>query len=112
MGRLAISDFTNEKGVGSIQIDCDCEPYKYKMQETTVTQAVSGSATITLSNMRKRTVPTITTDATMTFAFGGRSIQHNAGTFIIPTFELIEGNNTVTVTGTGNVSFTYQEGGL
>ena len=112
MGRLAVSDFENSRGVGSITIDCDCEPYKYKKNKTTVTQAVSGSKTITLSNLRKRAVPTITTDATMTFVFGNYSVQHNAGTFTIPALELVAGDNTVTVTGTGNVTFKYQEGGL
>lgn len=112
VGRLSVSDFTNNRGIGSIKIDCDCDPYKYKKNATTVSKAVSGSLEITLPNLRKRVVPTITSSATMTFAFGGRTIQHNAGTFIIPTLELVKGNNTVTVTGTGNVSFTYQEGRL
>lgn len=112
IGRLDISDFTNKKGIGSIKIDCDCEPYKYKQNKTVVSQSVDGSADIALSNMRKRAVPTITTDATMTFIFGGRSIRQSAGTFVIPTLELVEGDNIVTVEGTGNVSFTYQEGGL
>ena len=48
----------------------------------------------------------------MTITFGGTSTIVNAGTFTIPTLELVEGNNTVTVTGTGNITFTYQEGGL
>lgn len=112
VGRISVSDFTNEKNIGSVSISCDCEPYKYKKNATVVTQAVSGSATITLQNMRKRTVPTITSNASMSFSFGGRTTTHSAGTFIIPTLELVEGNNTVTVTGTGNVSFTYQEGGF
>lgn len=112
VGRLSVSDFTNNRGIGSIKVDCDCDPYKYKKNATTVSKAVSGSLEITLPNLRKRVVPTITSSATMTFAFGNRTIQHNAGTFIIPTLELVKGNNTVTVTGTGNVSFTYQEGRL
>lgn len=112
VGRLSVSDFTNNRGIGSIKIDCDCDPYKYKKNATTVSKAVSGSLEITLPNLRKRVVPTITSSATMTFAFGNRTIQHNAGTFIIPTLELVKGNNTVAVTGTGNVSFTYQEGRL
>lgn len=113
IGRISVSDFSNDKSIGNISITCDCDPYKYKSAATTVAQAVSGSATITLSNMRKRVVPTITTDASFTFEFGSSStVTHSAGTFMIPTLELIEGNNTVTVTGTGNVSFTYQEGGL
>ena len=112
VGRLEVSDFANERGIGSIKIDCDCEPYKYKKNKTVVSQAVSGSTTITLPNLRKRVVPTITSDAIMTFVFGKKTIQHSAGTFIIPTLELVEGTNTVTVTGTGNVTFTYQEGRL
>jgi phage-related protein len=112
VGRLSVSDFTNNRGIGSIKVDCDCDPYKYKKNATTVSKAVSGSLEITLPNLRKRVVPTITSSATMTFAFGNRTIQHNAGIFIIPTLELVKGNNTVTVTGTGNVSFTYQEGRL
>lgn len=112
IGRISVSDFTNEKSIGNVSITCDCEPYKYKADVTTVAKAVSGSATITLPNMRKRVVPTITSDASFTFAFGGHTVTHSAGTFMIPTLELVEGNNTVTVTGTGNVSFTYQEGRL
>lgn len=112
VGRLAISDFTSEKGVGSIQIDCDCEPYKYKLTDTVVTKAVSGTTTITLSNLRKRVVPEITTDAEMTIVFNGVSTTASAGIFQIPTLELSEGTNTVTVTGTGTITFTYREGCL
>ena len=112
VGRVEVSDFTNNKNIGKIKITCDCEPYKYKNELTVVTQAVSGSATITLSNSRKRVVPQITTDAAFGFAFNGFTTQQSAGTFTIPELELIEGENTVTVTGTGNVTFKYREGGL
>lgn len=112
VGRINVSEFSNNKGIGSVSIDCDCEPYKYKHNKTVVSESIDGSATIALENMRKRTVPTITSDAAMTFEIGGRTVQHNAGTFVIPTLELDEGINTVTVTGTGNVTFIYQEGRL
>lgn len=111
-GRLSVSDFKNDRGIASISIECDCEPYKYKQNKTVVSESVNGSAMIILENMRKRAVPTITSDAVLTFEFGGRTVQHNAGTFVIPTLELVEGSNTVTVAGTGNVTFTYQEGRL
>ena len=112
VGRLSVSDFTNNRGIGSIKVDCDCDPYKYKKNATTVSNAVCCSLEFNLPNLRIRDVPTITSSSTMTIAFGNRTIQHNAGIFIIPTLELVKGNNTVTVTGTGNVSFTYQEGRL
>ena len=48
----------------------------------------------------------------MTFSFGGITKAVNAGTFSIPELELKQGNNSVNVTGTGNVTFKYQEGRL
>lgn len=112
MGRLDISAFTNDKNIGQVSIDCICEPWKYRKDETVVTKAVSSSATITLVNSRKKVVPSITTTASMTIVYDGISTTVNAGTFTIPTLELAEGNNIITVTGTGNITFTYQEGGL
>lgn len=112
IGRISISPWKSDKNIGKITIDCDCDPYKLKMEETIVEKAVSGSAEITLSNSRKRVIPTITTDAEMTISFGAYSGTFSAGIFRIPELTLIEGNNTVTVTGTGNISFRYREGGL
>ena len=112
MGRIEVSAFTNDKNIGQISIDCTCEPWKYRKDKTVITKDVSSSATITLVNSRKKVVPSITTTASMTIVYDGISTTVNAGTFTIPTLELAEGNNSVMVTGTGNITFTYQEGGL
>jgi phage-related protein len=112
LGRCFVSSFTDEKGIGTISVECECEPYKYKLTATVVTQTVSGTKVITLTNSRKRAVPEITTTAAMTFVFGDGSWAKAAGTFAIPELELVQGTNRVTVTGTGNVSFTWQEGDL
>ena len=110
MGRCYVSGFTNEKSVGTVEVECDCEPYKYKIVKTTVTQAVSGTQAITLTNGRKRAVPLITTTAPMTIEYGGGSWTNSAGTYTIPELELTQGANTVTVTGTGTIVFEWQEG--
>ena len=112
IGRLSVGTGKREMKVWEVEIEADCEPYKYKLAETVVTNAVSTSLDITLANSKKRVVPTITTDATMQFAFGGTTYTASAGTFQIPELELKEGDNTVTVTGTGNVTFRYREGDL
>ena len=112
LGRPHVSGFTNDRNIGTIHIEVECEPYKYKVERTVVSRAVSGSASITLTNSRKRAVPSITTTATMNIAFGGFSRSVSAGTFTIPELELVEGANTVTVTGTGTITFTWQEGSL
>ena len=111
-GRIEVSPFTNEKNIGTISVSCTCEPWKYNKVETVVAQTVEGSATIILSNSRKKAVPVIITDAQMTIEFNGYSGTYSAGTFIIPELELVQGETTVTVTGTGNITFSYREGGL
>ena len=110
MGRCYVSSFTNEKSIGTVEVECDCEPYKYKLTKTVYSQAVSGTQAITLTNGRKRAVPQITTTAPMTIEYGGGSWTNSAGTYTIPELELTHGTNTVTVTGTGTISFTWQEG--
>jgi phage-related protein len=112
LGRVSINEWKSNKNIGEIVIECDCEPYKYKVAETVVTKAVTGSSTITLNNSRKKVVPKITTSAQMTISFNGYTGTFSAGTFTIPELELVEGANTVTVTGTGNISFVYREGRL
>lgn len=111
-GRLDISSFTNDKNIGNISIECDCEPFKLKASDTVVTQAVSGTASIVLNNSRKRVVPEITATAAMTIVFNGNTYSIGSGTYILPAIELKEGANTLTVSGTGNITFKYREGGL
>lgn len=112
VGRCFVSAFTNEKNIGTVAVECVCEPWKHKLNQTIVQKTISGSGTVTLSNSRKRAVPRITATASMTIRFGGSSWTINAGTTTIPDFELTEGSNTVTVTGTGTITFAYQEAGL
>lgn len=111
-GRCTVSKYTNEKNIGKITVTCDCEPYKYMAENTVVYQVVDGTVDIPLINSRKRAVPTITTTADMTIAFGGGIWTNRAGTFTIPELELVEGENIVTVTGKGTITFTWREAGL
>ena len=112
LGRCYVSSFTNEKNIGTIEVECDCEPYKYKLTKTITSQAVSGTQVIRLTNGRKRAVPEITTTGAMTIEYGGGSWTVGAGSYTIPEIELVHGVNTLTVTGTGTITFTWQEGDL
>lgn len=115
MGRIHVSNFTNEKSVGIISIECDCEPYKYRLEKTVVSAAITDSAVITLTNNRKRVVPEvlIETDSSIRIEYQGSNIWDlGSGSYTLPELELAEGENFVTVTGTGTVTFTYQEGSL
>ena len=112
VGRLALSEFREEKGVGKFTIEADCEPYKLYHTQTLHTEVVDGSASIVLNNSRKRAIPTIQTNAEMTIVYNGLTLVHSAGTYLHPDIELVEGNNVIDVTGTGTITFTWQEGRL
>ncbi len=115
VGRCFVSKYTNEKNIGKISVDCDCEPYKYKLAETVVTRAVDGVEGITLTNSRKRAAPlvTIRADTSMGIVYGtDQAWELASGSYMLPELELVEGDNLVTVTGTGTISFTWREGVL
>ena len=115
VGRIYVQPFTNEKNIGHITIEAECEPYKYKLAKTTVSRAIDGTEIITLTNARKRAVPevTIETETSINITYGSGFIWDlGPGSYTLPELELVEGNNTVTVTGTGEISFVWQEGTL
>ena len=115
MGRIKVSGFTNDKNIGKISVEADCEPFKYKLAKTVVSTAVSGTKAIGLTNSRKRAVPVvqIETASSIRIEYQGSNIWDlGSGSYMLPELELVEGVNTVTVTGTGNIKFTWQEGSL
>jgi hypothetical protein len=114
LGRLFVSSFTNEKGIGKVTIEADCEPWKYKAAPTVISQTVTDAATITLTNARKRAVPEvrIETEDKLRLTFGFNVWDLGAGSYTLPELELVAGENVVEVTGAGTITFTYQEGDL
>ena len=115
VGRLHVSSFTYEKGIGTVSIEADCEPYKYNLAKTVVSKAVSGTQTITLTNSRKRAVPEISieTAGSLNIVYQQSNIWDlGSGSYTLPELELVHGENSVTVTGTGTITFTWQEGSL
>ena len=113
VGRVTVDAWEENKGYATVTISVDCEPYKYKNTETTVSQAIASSGTVTLSNLKKPAVPKISTNAPITIAWAGGTASLSSGNNqVVPEFVLAEGKTTVTITGTANVTFKYTEGGL
>lgn len=109
-GRVKVSSFAVKDGIGTIEISADAEPYKMKVEKTAISAVLNGVNDIYLGNSRKSVVPEITTDTAVTIKFGESIFSHAAGTFRIPELQLEEGENLLTVTGTGNIKFEYREG--
>ena len=112
-GRCTVDRWKVDKSIGKITVEANCEPYKYKNSVTTVSQSITSSGTISLTNLKKSVVPTISTTAAVTIAWTGGSASLSAGNDqIIEDLVLREGTTGITVTGTATVTFKYQEGEL
>ena len=96
----------------AVTVTANVAPYKMKRINTVVEQIVKGESAIICYNERKSVVPTITTDADFTLKFNDISVSIAAGENIVPDIKFLQGENIVTCIGTGNITFTYQEGSL
>ena len=115
IGRISVSEWKADRNIGNLVVDCDCEPYKYQIGTTEIYKSISGTSTITLPNSRKRVVPEVkvTSASGLSVTFGSGYYWNLAsGSYLLPELELVEGNNTVTVSGTGSITFTYTQAGL
>lgn len=115
IGRCHVSGFTSEKGIGTISVECDCQPWKYKQDQTVIAKVISGTHTITLTNGRKRAVPEVqvfTEAGSLNINYQGNIWDLGSGSYTLPELVLVHGDNLVTVTGTGTITFVWQEGEL
>lgn len=110
-GRLNIG-YGKKDIIGEISVEAYCEPYKYKLAVTSQTEAVTTSKAVTITNDRMRAYPLITTDASFSIVKDGVTYSYGTVTDYQTTIPLNEGSNSLTVTGTGNITFEWQEGAL
>ena len=114
--RMTIEDVERHAGYCELSLECRAKPYKLEHFETAITVLPTGSATVTLTNTRMPVVPVITVFAgmTLTFTLLGKdsTVNLSAGTHIIPSLLLMEGETEIGITGTGRITFTYRKGAL
>lgn len=111
----AAPSYDPKTGKGVIELSCnDGDAFLYHTEETVV--SISGGGTVVLANDFMPVVPviTVTAETTLRWAIDGESFQKtvSAGTWELPELELRHGNNTVSVTSEGTVTFIYREGRL
>lgn len=112
IGRCSIDEYATEKRIRKIVVGAMVAPYKLKHNQTQVTVRSGTNVNATLHNSRKTAVPTINCTASTKVTFGGNTYSFNTGSHKNLGITLVEGDNTVTVTSTASVTFTYQEGDL
>lgn len=112
-GRIMIVYYKKNNIFYGITISADVYPYKLKNANTVVSASVSGTKEITCSNLQKSVVPEITATGDFDIEFEGNSYAISAGeNIVVPDIKFVAGDNILKCTGTGTITFTYQEGSL
>lgn len=114
--RITVEDVERHAGYCELSLECRAKPYKKEHFETTITVLPTGIASVTLTNTRMPVVPSITVSAEMTLRYTLNEKEYTvnlaAGSHIIPSLVLIEGDTMIGITGTGRITFTYRKGAL
>ena len=110
VGRISVGEYDSVSH--KLGMSAKVFPYKLATSETVVTKTVTTSDTVVLANDEMPVVPVVTNTAEMTLAWGSNSVTISAGTHQIAGLELPKGNTTITVTGSGTITFTYRKGRL
>ncbi|RZT00898.1 hypothetical protein [Cuneatibacter caecimuris] len=112
--RGRVTKVTPEKDgkIRGVTLGITADPYKYKLKRTVKTFEVSGRLETSLPNLFRPVVPEITTDAEMHITFSGQTIAISPGTMQIPEIMLEAGEHSIILSGTGTISFSYQEAAL
>lgn len=110
--RISVGTFVRTGINMTVSLNIQAFPYRLQITPTTVTATLSPTEqTITLLNGTMQLVPSITTTGTATIVYENNTYTISSGTNIqIPNMILHEGSNTMTATGTGNITFTYTQG--
>lgn len=114
VGRCSVNEYKCDKMLRQIVITATVAPYKLLHHETVISfELSSASQTFILLNKRKPVVPVIACTGDARITFGSVSdYPLTAGTHKILDIQLKHGSNLIRASGTGSITFTYQEGDL
>lgn len=114
LGRASVGNPTGGV-VKTFEVNVKADTWKYRATgETTVTANVSAGESIILLNDWRPVSPTITTTGAASFRFNDAVYSiAGAGVFRFPAMRLSYGQNIIEiVSGSGEITFAYQEGAL
>jgi hypothetical protein len=113
-GRCAVNEYSQDRRLLQIVVSATVKPYKLKQNKTIATYTLTEKEqTVVLKNGRKSVVPEITcTNDNTVVVFGNVTETLSAGTHKILDIYLKEGSNILKLSGSGTITFKYQEGEL
>ena len=113
-GRCKVDQYLSDRRIRQIVVTARVKPYKLKQNETILKYTLSEEEqTVTAMNGRMSVVPEITcTDDNTKVVFGAIEKMLSKGTHKILDFQFKEGANVLKLSGSGTITFKYQEGEL
>lgn len=113
-GRVSVDSFKSNKRVRQFVVSAKVMPYKLKTDLTVVSfELEEEEQSYFLRNARRSICPEIVTDSDDTMIiFGKNTFRFTAGTHKTLDIRLVEGENELIMSGTGKITFTYQEADL
>ena len=110
LGRLSIVEEYNDHAHASVNVTATCEPWKYDNDELVNKVTLTSTAKpVVLSNDRRTVCPVITVQGSLKLVFNSITYTLSTGTYKFPDLILRQGDQTVNVSGTGSVTFTYRK---
>lgn len=114
LGRCEVNDYLSDKNIKQIVVTAKVKPYKFKQDETSrMFELSENETTVNVTNGRKPVIPFIVCSNDNTnITFGTATFNLSAGEHKILDIQFTEGNNQLILSGTGTVTFLFQEGEL
>ena len=113
-GRATVDEYQSTKRLRQFVVSAVGRPYKLKQKVTVGSTATSSEGTtVTLNKSRRPEWPTVrSTNDNTEVVFDGSTYVFSRGEHKNLGVRLVEGDNKVTVSGVGTVTFIYQEADL
>lgn len=111
-GYITIGDLTTNKSRWLFSISAVTDPYKYKVAKTVYNvDATAGGTSFICKNSKMDVFPSFLSNSNVTVDFGdvSHTLTSNTKT-IFNDIMFSEGDNEITLTGTGTVEIAYKEG--
>lgn len=113
-GRFTVNSYLSNKRIRQIVVTGKVAPFKMKQTKTVIKfNLTEAERTYNLINSRLSVVPQISCshdDAQI--VFNGNVFTLSAGTHEVLDIRFVEGNNQLKLSGTGTITFEFQEGNL
>lgn len=112
VGRVSVAKLYNDLAHASVKVTATCEPWRYNEAETVValTAAATTKTATLLNSGRLAVVPLLEVrGGDVVLVYGAYSWGLSAGAYALPDLLLQRGDNVVTYSGAGALTFTYRE---